>query len=599
MAPDADAELALLRAEVARLRSLVGPLERSHEDLRRDVADARAAVGGAEAEAERLRGQLAELDDHLAGAREIEVAVRRMSAGPLLRTARRAGRIGHRRRGGSVAPAEPRFSVLTLVGGPEARHLRACIESVRAQTVADWEHVLVVDASAASSVMRTLDEAAAEDRRVRVAAVARAASQQRAALGLAAATGELVAFVDHTDRLEPDALAEMSAAMAEGVDVAYSDHDVIDAAGFYVDPVYKPDFSPERLRSQNYVTRLVVARRSLLDVVGGFRDGLEGAEDHDLILRLTEAAGSVAHVPRVLYHCRQSAPSGLADPASPWATAAGARAVADHCARSGIDAAVETTRQQGCYRVVRRVAARPLVSVVIPTRGSTGRVWGVDRCFVVEAVRSLLDASTYREMEVVVVHDIATPGVVLDALTATSPTPISLVPFDGPFNFSAKVNLGVSAARGDLILLLNDDTQLIEPSSVEVLVGHLARPGVVMAGAKLLFADGTMQHGGHVYAQRPEHLCMGWRGDSPGPGPLWPLAVERECSGVTAACALVRRDDFEAVGGFTTELPMNYNDVDFCLKVRATGRRIIWSPWAVVVPLRESNPSPRGEHRRA
>ena len=114
-------------------------------------------------------------------------------------------------------------------------------------------------------------------------------------------------MVDHADRLEPDALAEMSAAMAEGVDVAYSDHDVIDAAGFYVDPVYKPDFSPERLRSQNYVTRLLVARRSLLDVAGGFRDGLEGAEDHDLLLRLTEGAGSVAHVPRVLYHCRQSA----------------------------------------------------------------------------------------------------------------------------------------------------------------------------------------------------------------------------------------------------------------------------------------------------
>ena len=175
------------------------------------------------------------------------------------------------------------------------------------------------------------------------------------------------------------------------------------------------------------------------------------------------------------------------------------------------------------------------------------------------------------------VHDTETPDVVLDALAATS-WPISLVPFDGPFNFSAKINLGVSAARGDLILLLNDDTQLIEPSSVEVLVGHVAMPGVVMAGAKLLFADGTMQHGGHVYAERPEHMCMGWRGDSPGPGPLWPLAVERECSGVTVASALVRRDDFEAVGGFTTELPMDYNDVDFCLKVRATGRRISGPP---------------------
>ena len=139
--------------------------------------------------------------------------------------------------------------------------------------------------------MRTLDEAAADDRRVRVVRSLDGGVAAASRAGLAAATGELVALVDHADRLEPDALAEMSAAMDEGVDVAYSDHDVIDASGFYVDPVYKPDFSPERLRSQNYVTRLVVARRSLLDVVGGFRDGLEGAEDHDLILRLTEAAG--------------------------------------------------------------------------------------------------------------------------------------------------------------------------------------------------------------------------------------------------------------------------------------------------------------------
>ena len=360
MAPDPDAELASLRAEVARLRSLVGPLERSHEDLRRDVADARAAVGGAEAEAERLRGQLAELDDDLAGAREIEVAVRRMSAGPLLRTARRA----------PVASATADAWARAAVGGtpvlgahasfadPRRGTLRACIESVRAQTVADWEHVLVVDASAASSVMRTLDEAAADDRRVRVVRSLTAASRRRAAPASPRRPASSSRFVDHADRLEPDALAEMSAAMAEGVDVAYSDHDVIDAAGFYVDPVYKPDFSPERLRSQNYVTRLLVARRSLLDIVGGFRDGTGGRRGPRPGPPAHRSRRSVAHVPRVLYHCRQSAPSGLADPASPWATAAGARAVADHCARSGIDAAVETTPRQGCYRVVRRVAAR-------------------------------------------------------------------------------------------------------------------------------------------------------------------------------------------------------------------------------------------------
>ena len=181
---------------------------------------------------------------------------------------------------------------------------------------------------------------------------------------------------------------------------------------------------------------------------------MEGAEDHDLILRLTEAAASVVHVPRVLYHCRQSTPSVLGDPESTWATAAGARAVADHCARSGIAAAVETTP----YRALPPRPAGGRTSTRQrgdPNEGLHRPRLGRRPCFVVEAVRSLLDASTYRELEVVIVHDVETPGVVLDSLTATS-WPISLVPFDGTFNFSAKVNLGVSAARGDLILLLND-----------------------------------------------------------------------------------------------------------------------------------------------
>ena len=275
MAPHADAELESLRAEVDRLRRLVGPLERSHEDLRRDIVDAGSAIGVADTEAERLRGQLAELDEALAGAREIEVSARRLSAGPLLRAARRAGRIVRRSHVGSSGSAAPRFSVLTLVRQPEPQHLGACIESVRAQTITDWEHVLVVDASATSSVTRTLDQAAADDPRVRVVRQlpddGGVAAASRA--GLAVATGELVALVDNADRLEPDALAELSAAMDDGVDVAYTDHDVIDVSGFYVDPVYKPDFSPERLRSQNYVTRLLAARRSLLDVVGGFTTG--------------------------------------------------------------------------------------------------------------------------------------------------------------------------------------------------------------------------------------------------------------------------------------------------------------------------------------
>ena len=253
----------------------------------------------------------------------------------------------------------------------------------------------------------------------------------------------------------------------------------------------------------------------------------------------------------------------------------------DHLARVGIDATVDETAHEGCYRVTRRLEAEPLVSVVIPTRGSQGREWGATRVYVVEAIRSLVERSRYQNLEFVVVVDDDTPTSVRHALHDVAGDALRLIPYSGEFNFSAKINVGAMAATGDLLLLLNDDTELIAPESLDVLVGHLQTPDVAIASARLLYGDGTIQHAGHVYNHAVMHALLGWPGDSPGPRPLLPLAVERECSGVTAAAALVRRSVFDDVGGFTTELPLNYNDVDFSLKVRDAGHRIIWSPWAV------------------
>ncbi len=477
----------------------------------------------------------------------------------------------------------PRISVLTTVFDPERDHLEACLRSVADQEFADWEHIIVNDASTRPWVIEVLRAAAAADGRVRVidrdenGGIVAASND-----ALAAAAGEWVALLDHDDELDPLALGAMLAACADDVDVAYSDHDLLRADGRYASPSYKPDFSPERLRSQNYITHFVVARRALVDEVGGFRPGYDGAQDHDLVLRLTERARRVAHVPLVLYHWRQSPASVTSNSDNKrWAFEAGVRAVADHCRRVGIDATVELTAQDGCYRVIRHLNDEPLVSVVIPTRGTAGRVWGTSRVFVVDAVRSIVERSTYQRLEFVVVYDSVTPQPVLDALTRIAGDRLTLVEYDRPaFNFSEKMNIGVIHAHGDLLLLLNDDTELIDPTGIATLVAHVAADGVAMAGAKLLFADGTLQHGGHVYHHDLMHVCLGWRGDSPGPWPLRPLAVERECSGVTAAAAVVKRSAFEEVGGFPEGLPLNFNDVDFCLKLRALGHRIVWTPWA-------------------
>jgi GT2 family glycosyltransferase len=473
-----------------------------------------------------------------------------------------------------------RFSVLTAVHDPDPRHLEACLGSVRGQRFKEWEHVVVDDGSTSLKVKAIL-ERAASDTRIRLITRREqggivAASQD----ALAVATGDAIALLDHDDELDKNALTEMSAAL-EHADVAYSDHDMIFPDGRHGAPYYKPHFSPERLRNQNYILHFVAAKRALINQVGGFRTGFDGAQDHDLLLRLAEATDRIAHVPHVLYHWRQSAASVAADPMNkPWAYEAGRRAVAEHCERVGIDADVDDGVVPGVYRIRRRLAAPPRISVVIPTRGSVKPVWGVPHCLVVDAVESLLTTSTYPDIEIVVVHDAVVPDAVLRSLTRVGGDSMRLVRFDAAFNFSEKINVGVQQSTGELVLVLNDDTQLIEPGSLEVMAAHLEDPTVGMVGAKLLFADGSIQDAGHVYNGHLLPGLSGWRGDGVGPWQLRPLLVEREVSGVTAAAAMTTRRTFDALGGFDESMPVAFNDVDFSLKLRAAGKRIIWTPHA-------------------
>ncbi len=475
----------------------------------------------------------------------------------------------------------PAISVLTAVHDPDRSHLEACLASVASQTLGDWEHVIVDDGSTEAYVDEVL-RAAETDPRVRV--VRRSGSGGIVAASrdaLASAQGDLIALLDHDDVLAPDALERMVAALADGADLAYSDHDLLTVEGHLTRPSFKPDFSPEQLRNQNYVLHLVVARRSLVESVGGFRTGFDGAQDHDLLLRISEVTDRIVHVPHVLYHWRQAGTSVAADPsAKPWAYDAGCRAVQEHCDRVGIDAVVEPGAVPGSYRVNRSLDSPPRVSVIIPTRGSSRRVWGITRCFVTEAVRSMVEHSTYPDLEFVVVHDLETPPSVLRYLELIAGDRLLLVEFPHPFNFSEKINVGAQASSGELLLVLNDDTELIVPDSVEVMAAHLLDDSVGMVGPKLLFADGTVQDGGHIYNEHVLPGLVGWHGTSPGPGQLRPLVVDREVSGVTAAAAMLRRTVFDEIDGFDPILWMNFNDVDLSLKVRRTGRRVIWTPHA-------------------
>ena len=477
----------------------------------------------------------------------------------------------------------PRFSVLTTVFDPEPAHLKSCLASIDAQTYCGpIEHVVVDDASTRFDIQSLLDELEPSPGRAVIRRSGNGGIVAASNEALEAATGEFVVLVDHDDVLAPQAL-ELLVEFLDAdpdIDVVYSDHDLLRPDGRCASPVYKPDFSLERLRNHNYITHLVTARRSLVVDVGGFGLGTDGAQDHDLLLRLAERSGPFAHLPEVLLHWRQSPASVATDVANkPIAFDREMEVVAAHLKRSGIPATVESGSHPGLARIRREVFGKPLVSVIIPTRGSRGRVWGVERIFVHDAVASLTaDHDDRCELEFIVVIDVGSDPLVERGLRRIAGDQLQVVDYVQPFNFSEKINRGVASARGDYVLLLNDDTELITPGSVAEMVGVAQQDDVGMVGAKLLFEDGTLQHGGHTYHGTISHALLGWPGAHPGPHRM--LAVERECAGVTAAAALLRRDVFNGIGGMNTDFAINYNDVDLSLTLRAAGYRIVWTPHA-------------------
>lgn len=484
-----------------------------------------------------------------------------------------------------MTPAVPLFSIVTPVYNPPVDVLRDTIRSVTDQTFGDWEWVLVDDCSPNEEVRHELRAAAAADPRLVV--VERPENGHIVVAsndGLAEANGDFLVFLDHDDLLVPYALERMASEISAHpeVDYLYSDEDKIavsevDGTERYYDYFRKPDWSPERLRGQMYTSHLSVVRRSLIDLVGGFRTGFEGSQDHDLILRVTERARQIVHVQDALYHWRIVPGSAAGDiDAKPYAAIAGARAVQESLDRQHIDATVEhVPRAPGHYRIDRRIKADQRVSLVIPTRGGSGLVWGQHRVFVVETVRGALAKAGHDNLEVVVVYDTGTPTEVLEELQQICGDRLVLVHYAKPFNFSEKMNLGVVFSSGSRIVALNDDVEVISNRWVPQLVGPLDEPDVGMTGAKLYFSDGTIQHAGHQY--KDSHYYHPYLGaDGRATGTLGDLLVNREVSGVTAACAALRREFFDEIGGFSETLPINFNDVDLSYKVRRAGKRIVW-----------------------
>jgi glycosyltransferase involved in cell wall biosynthesis len=475
-----------------------------------------------------------------------------------------------------MTSAEPLFSIVTPVYDTDTTVLAETIQSVVDQPWKSWELILVDDKSPDARVREYL-ATVTDPRIVVIERPVNGGISEASNDGIAAARGEFLVLLDHDDLLGEDALGVVARALAEDpeIDYLYTDEDKIDEDGVRFDPFLKPDWSPERLRAQMYTSHLSVMRLSIARSVGGFDSSCDGSQDHDLVLKVTEQARTVHHVPEILYHWR-ALPQSTASSgdAKPYTWDAGLRAVGRHVERIGLDASVERGPWFGTYAVHRRLSPDIAVSVVIPTRGSSGTVGGETRVFVVEAVRSLLE-STHPRLEIVVVADESTPEEVLARLRSLAGDRLVVVPFTGEFNFSRKCNAGVLASSGDYVVLLNDDVEVIAPELIEELCAPLMQADVGMTGAYLVYEDGRVQHAGHVYADRGyKHAFSENRlGD---PGLFCALMVDREVSGLTAACVALRRDVYERVGGLSEELAVNFNDVDLSLKLRGAGYRLVW-----------------------
>jgi len=480
----------------------------------------------------------------------------------------------------AAGPAAPTISVVVPIFRPELWYLQQCVESVRRQVYGNWELCLCDDASGDVEVSRFLKKAAAGDPRIRVAVHDSNGGISRASnTALKMATGEFVALLDHDDELTPDALLLVARRAVEEpeADVIYSDEDKLDRDGQRGFPNFKPGWSPDLLLSYPYLGHLTVIRRTVVEKIGGFRPEMDGSQDFDLMLRATERARAVTHIPRILYHWRVVEGSAAGDPgAKPWAYGASRRALADTLVRRGLDGHVEPGPFLGAYHTRRAVRTDPKVSIVIPFRDQAAMLR--------TCVDSLFVDSGLGSFEVVLVDNDSVEPETRAVVDVLSEQPgIRLLEHPGPFNWSAINNAAARTCDGDMLLFLNDDVVASGGGWVKALIEQAQRPDVGAVGCRLLYPNGTVQHSGVVLGMHglAGNLMSGMPGEYA--GYMGWSGVVKEFSAVSAACMMSRRQVFEELDGFDEAFAVEFADVDYCLRLRHAGYRVVYTPHAELV----------------
>lgn len=492
----------------------------------------------------------------------------------------------------------PKFSIVVPLYCTQPDYLCEMMDSILAQTYTNWQ-LCLADGSPSepfpsdgsefanaqplnklcTELTPILERYAAKDSRICFTTLAKnegISGNTNAALALA--DGDYIVLVDHDDIVPPNALYEFASAIERqpDIDMIYSDEDKISMDGKkYFAPHFKPDFNIDLLCSVNYICHLFAAKKEVVAQAGGFRSKFDGAQDLDFILRCSECAKHIYHVPKILYHWRCHINSTAANPESKlYAFEAGRRAIEEHYRRLAIPARVENAEFYGMYRTIYEWKETPLVSIIIPNKDHAKDL--------AKCVDSIYEKSVYRNFEFVIVENNSTKQETFDYYKQleSEHENVHVVYYEGEFNFSKINNFGAAAAKGEYLLLLNNDTEMIDGNCISEMLGYCMREDVGIVGAKLLYEDDTIQHAGVVvgFGGTAGHAFIGKsRYDT---GYFGRLICAQDYSAVTAACLMTKRSVYETVGGMTEELAVAFNDIDYCLKVRKTGKLVVYDPYA-------------------
>lgn len=480
-------------------------------------------------------------------------------------------------------PDSPKISIVVPLYRTPEKYLKEMIQSIMNQSYKNWELCLSDGSGENSPIHSVLKSYEKADKRIKVVYNDEQLQiSQNTNRALEIATGDYIAFADHDDLLMPNALFECVQAINENsnAELIYSDEDKVSMDGKeHFGPHFKSDYNPDMLLGVNYICHLCVVKRSLYEKVGGLNPEFDGAQDFDFVLRATENvedSANIVHIPKILYHWRAHKDSTAENPESKnYAFEAGRRAIEASLQRQGIDGKVLETEYKGFYRVKRTVKENPLISVIIPTKD---HIDDLEKC-----LKSLEEVNTYGNMEYIIVENNSEKEETFqyyDRLQKEMPKAKVVYWKEKGFNYPAINNFGVEHSEGDYLLFLNNDTEVINSDCIEEMLSQCQRPEVGAVGARLYYEDGTIQHAGVVVGVCgvAGHGFVGFPHESP--GYMGRVILIHNCSAVTAACLMMRREVFDEIGQFDERYAVAFNDIDLCMKVRKAGYLIVYNPYA-------------------